>query len=43
MSVKPGKGGQDFKKEVLDKIKSFKERVNNNIIISIDGGIKNGK
>lgn len=41
MSVKPGKGGQDFKKEVLDKIKSFKERVNNNIIISIDGGINN--
>lgn len=41
MSVKPGKGGQDFKTEVLDKIKSFKERVNNNIIISIDGGINN--
>lgn len=39
MSVSPGKGGQVFKEEVLDKIKLFKEKVNNDIIINIDGGI----
>lgn len=39
MSVNPGYGGQAFKEEVLDKIIKLKECINDNIIISIDGGI----
>lgn len=41
MSVKPGKGGQAFKKSVLGKIKKIKRILNKNTIISIDGGINN--
>ncbi|MBQ8902604.1 MAG: ribulose-phosphate 3-epimerase [Bacilli bacterium] len=36
MSVVPGKGGQTFIKDVLDKIKQLE---NKNILIGIDGGI----
>lgn len=39
MSVNPGKGGQEFKSEVLDKIKEFKKTTNKDLIINIDGGI----
>jgi len=38
MSVVPGKGGQKFMPEVLDKIKVLE---NKNNLISIDGGINN--
>lgn len=36
MSVEPGKGGQKFITDVLNKIKELKQ---NNLIIEIDGGI----
>lgn len=36
MSVEPGKGGQKFMPDVLNKIKELKQ---NNLIIEIDGGI----
>lgn len=36
MSVEPGKGGQKFIPDVLNKIKELKQ---NNLIIEIDGGI----
>lgn len=36
MSVVPGKGGQKFIPETIDKLKSIK---NNNYLISVDGGI----
>jgi ribulose-phosphate 3-epimerase len=36
MSVEPGKGGQKFIPDVLNKIKDLKQ---NNLIIEIDGGI----
>ena len=36
MSVEPGKGGQTFIPDVLNKIKELKQ---NNLIIEIDGGI----
>lgn len=40
MSVVPGKGGQKFIYNTLDRIKEIKELVGNrNIIISVDGGI----
>lgn len=39
MSVNPGKGGQEFKSEVLDKIKVFKKMINKDLIINIDGGV----
>jgi ribulose-phosphate 3-epimerase len=42
MSVEPGFGGQKFKPEVLEKIKSLRELIikkNLNIDIEIDGGI----
>ena len=42
MSVNPGFAGQKFKPEVLDKIKFFRNKINNNklnIDLEIDGGI----
>ena len=39
MSVKPGYGGQPFKEEVIDKIKSFKKMAPFDLVISVDGGI----
>jgi len=39
MSVEPGKGGQAFMPSVLDNFNILKEKINNNTIISIDGGI----
>lgn len=39
MSVKPGKGGQSFKKSTLSKIKKLKKIAPKNLIINIDGGI----
>lgn len=38
MSVEPGKGGQSFQMEAIDKINSLKE-LNLNFIINVDGGI----
>ena len=38
MSVYPGKGGQEFIPEVLDKLDYLKDK---NVIVSIDGGINN--
>ena len=38
MSVNPGKGGQEFIPEVLDKLDYLKDQ---NVIVSIDGGINN--
>lgn len=40
MSVEPGKGGQKFMTESLDKIRWLKEhKENNHYLISVDGGI----
>ena len=39
MSVDPGEGGQEFKKEVIDKIKEFKKIAPSDLVISIDGGV----
>lgn len=39
MSVSPGLGGQTFKEEVIDKIKSIKKVAPSDLIISIDGGV----
>lgn len=39
MSVEPGKGGQAFKEEVLNKVSVIKDMVSDKTIISIDGGI----
>ena len=42
MSVVPGKGGQKFMTESLDKIKWLKEKQNKyHYLISVDGGINN--
>ena len=38
MSVKAGKGGQEFQKEALAKIKYVRAK-NSNILIEVDGGI----
>lgn len=39
MSVEPGEGGQEFKKEVIDKIREFKKIAPSDLVISIDGGV----
>lgn len=40
MSVEPGFGGQEFKKEALKKIVDLKELIGNKkVLISVDGGI----
>lgn len=39
MSVNPGKGGQKFKKSVLEKIQKIKRILNKSVVISIDGGV----
>ena len=42
MSVEPGKGGQKFIKESLDKIEWLKNnKKDNDYLISVDGGINN--
>ena len=41
MSVEPGRGGQVFKEEVIEKIKRLKESSPDDLIISIDGGVNN--
>lgn len=42
MSVEPGKGGQKFMVESLDKIKWLSNhKANNHYLISVDGGINN--
>lgn len=38
MSVKAGKGGQEFQKDALAKIKYVRAK-NSNILIEVDGGI----
>ena len=39
MSVTPGLGGQEFKKEVVDKITELRKITPKDLIISIDGGV----
>lgn len=39
MSVEPGLGGQPFKEEVIEKVKSLKKIAPKDLIISIDGGV----
>ena len=39
MSVEPGKGGQTFKEEVIEKVKRLKKYAPSEVIISIDGGV----
>ena len=40
MSVHPGKGGQKFINETIDKVKDINNKKNkNNFIISVDGGV----
>lgn len=42
MSVEPGKGGQEFINETIDRIKELKKKIkshNSNALISVDGGI----
>ena len=39
MSVNPGRGGQPFKEEVIEKVKKLKEYAPEDLIISIDGGV----
>ena len=39
MSVEPGFGGQKFKPEVLEKVRSLKSLVASKTLLSIDGGI----
>ena len=39
MSVNPGRGGQEFKEEVVEKVKTLKEYAPDDLIISIDGGV----
>ena len=39
MSVTPGAGGQEFKEEVVDKIKAFKKVAPSDLIISVDGAV----
>jgi len=42
MSVEPGKGGQKFKIETIDRVKVLNNRKReNNFIISVDGGVNN--
>lgn len=42
MSVEPGKGGQKFMPESLDKIRYLKNKQNqNHYLISVDGGVNN--
>ncbi|OGD33109.1 hypothetical protein A2608_02290 [Candidatus Azambacteria bacterium RIFOXYD1_FULL_44_10] len=41
LAVKPGRGGQEFQKPVLDKIKKLRSRYLN-VKIGVDGGIKVG-
>lgn len=38
MTVKAGKGGQEFSEEVLKKIRKIR-KISNNILIEVDGGI----
>lgn len=40
MSVNPGKGGQEFIPNTLDKVAKIKE-INNNLSLEIDGGVNN--
>ena len=39
MSVEPGLGGQPFKEEVVEKVKTLKKIAPKDLIISIDGGV----
>jgi ribulose-phosphate 3-epimerase len=39
MSVEPGFGGQAFKPECLDKVRSVRQHAGSELLISIDGGI----
>ena len=42
MSVHPGKGGQKFIKETIDKVRGINNKKSkNNFIISVDGGVNN--
>lgn len=39
MSVNPGEGGQEFKEEVVEKIRRIKKIAPSNLVINIDGGV----
>ena len=39
MSVQPGFGGQDFRPEVLEKVRAIKKSLRSDALLSIDGGI----
>lgn len=41
LAVRPGRGGQEFQKQVLDKIKSLRAQFLN-VKIGVDGGVKIG-
>lgn len=41
MSVNPGAGGQEFKEDVIEKIREIKKVAPSDLIISIDGGVNN--
>lgn len=44
MSVEPGKGGQKFMPDALDKISKLRNKIDNlklDVLISVDGGINN--
>ncbi|GAB4130756.1 ribulose-phosphate 3-epimerase [Thermopirellula anaerolimosa] len=42
MSVMPGFGGQSFNPAVLDKIRTLRDRAPAGLMISVDGGVKDG-
>lgn len=39
MSVEPGYGGQEFKEEVIEKVRKIKNIAPKDLVISIDGGV----
>ena len=39
MSVMPGFGGQEFQPVALDKLRWLKERANDEVLLSVDGGV----
>ncbi len=42
MTVTPGKGGQKFMPECLEKVKELREKYGNEIHIEVDGGVGTG-